>query len=124
MSAMGPVSTLSDLGGQVNVTAAMSVSKPRCLLCSPGHSVFFAYRFGVLEKVGHPSLRGRWEAQAVLPHLLPITMETAGGRDGRGSLGKAVGAVSLLPSSLTNSPRKAASHYLSVKLEASSMWCS
>lgn len=120
MSAMGPVSTLSDLGGQVNVTVAMSVvsaqapallSWAQCILC-----------LSVLEKVGHPSLRGRWEAQAVLPHLLPITMETAGGRDGRGSLGKAVGAVSLLPSPLTNSPREAACHYLSVKLEASSMW--
>lgn len=55
---MGPAFSLSGLGGQVNTTVGMSVVQAHVLLSSPGHSVFFAYQFGVLEKVGHPSLRG------------------------------------------------------------------
>lgn len=98
--ATGPASSLSDLGGQVNVTVNMSVVHTQAPALLSWHSAFFAYWFGVLEKVGHPSLRDRWEAQAVLPHLLLIAMETAGGRDGRRQLRQGCGCP--LPSSVSN----------------------
>lgn len=68
------------------------LSWAQCFLC-------LWFGFGVLGKSGSslaerqlPALlRGRWEAQAVLLHLLPIAMETAGGRDGGRQLGQGCG---------------------------------